>query len=105
MYERYFMRLLEGGKDVPYINKGARGLNRKRLTQVPDYHRPNISGNDQVEALRGGTGRKVVSTVQASNIFKKYNIHNLQPGETKQLGTTGINITHCPVSGSYYVDR
>ena len=105
MYEELFMKLLR--EDLaPYVKSGSRQLNRKNLRQVPDSHKTDPSLNSKVEDLRGSSGSKRPASLQDINYFKsKYGIGDLQPGEEKQLGTTGIRISKCPATGNIYIER
>ena len=52
-FSKRFLRLLEGDGDLaPYLRLGARGINRKKQTQVPDVHRTDASKNSNVEKIR-----------------------------------------------------
>lgn len=105
MYDRYFNKILE--EDLaPYQRKGTRGLNRgKNLRQVPDVHRADPTLNSKVEDLRGSSGMRVASLADINYFKTKYGINSLQPGEEKQLGTTGIRIRKCPRTGNVHILR
>ena len=105
MYDKYFKKTLE--EDLaPYQRKGARGMNRsKNLRQVPDVHRTDPTLNSKVEDLRGSTGMKIASPSDINYFKSKSGIGDLQPGETRELGTTGIQVTKCPRTGRMYIKR
>lgn len=105
MYDKYFYKTLE--EDLaPYQRKGARGLNRsKNLRQVPDVHRADPTLNSKVEDLRGSSGTRIASPADINYFQTKYGIDNIQPGEVKELGTTGIRIRKCPSTGKIYIER
>lgn len=88
---------------APYQRLGTRGLNRKRMTQVPDVHRADPTKNKKVEILRANRteGRKPIHQKDVDYIMKTYGITNIEPGEHKQLGTSKMNIFLCPNTGVY----
>lgn len=97
-----FLRLLS--EDVaPYQRLGSRGLNRKRMTQVPDVHRVDPTKNNKVEVLRANRtqSRKPLHQKDVEYIMKTYGMNDLKPGEYKQLGTSKMNIFLCPNTGVY----
>ena len=88
---------------APYQRLGSRGLNRKRMTQVPDVHRVDPTANKKVELMRASrtTGRKPLNQKDVEYIMKTYGINNIEPGQYKQLGTSKMNIFLCPNTGTY----
>ena len=104
MYEEIFQKILE--EDLaPYQRKGSRQLNRKNLRQVPDSHRADPSLNPKIEDLRGSTGSRIASEKDLAYIGSKYGIGQMNPGEERELGTTGIRLYKCPVTGNSYIKR
>lgn len=84
----------------PYQRKAARGNNRKNLQQVPTYAKGRGDLNGKVESMRKtGAGKKVLSPSDVAYIKQRYNIDSIQDG--KELGTTGMTVSVCPVSGQY----
>ena len=101
-FEKQFIKMLN--EDIaPYQRLGSRGLNRKRMTQVPDVHKTDPTKNQKVENLRTNrtAGRKPLHQKDVEYIMKTYGINNIEPGEQKQLGTSGMNIFLCPNTGTY----
>lgn len=96
------LKLLESDL-APYKRLASRGLNRKRMTQVPDVHRTDPTKNQKVETLRASRteGRKPLHQKDVDYIMKTYGITSIKPGEFKQLGTSNMNITLCPNTGTY----
>lgn len=99
MFSKRFFSIIESAAGLeslpPYLRLGTRGVNRKRLNQVPEYRRNDPSKNNKVEKVRNqpAAGGQVISASDAKYIFSKYNIEGINVGETKQLGTSGMNIT------------
>tara|TARA_B100000700_G_scaffold320363_2_gene417488 strand:+ start:490 stop:837 length:348 start_codon:yes stop_codon:yes gene_type:complete len=88
----------------PYQRKGARGLNRKSLRQVPNYARGRGDLNAKVEQMRKGLTKKVIcSPSDVAYVQQRYNIKEI--GNGKNLGTTGITIAPDPMSGAYMLIR
>ncbi len=82
---------LKQPKLKPYQRLGTRGLNRKRLNQVPNYARGRGDLNSKVEQMRRGKADSVVlSPSDIAYVRNRYNIHDIEDG--KELGTTGIKI-------------
>lgn len=101
-FEKKFIEMLN--EDIaPYQRLGSRGLNRKRMTQVPDVHRVDPTKNRKVETLRANRteGRKPIHQKDVDYIMKTYGITDIKPGEYKQLGTSKMNIFLCPNTGTY----
>ena len=100
LYENVFMSKLK-----PYQRLGSRGLNRKKLNQVPDYARGRGDLNPKVEMMRRGKMKRcMLAPSDISYIRNRYNIHNIDR-DGKKLGTTDIKIKQCPVTGNYILVR
>jgi hypothetical protein len=107
-FSERFLKLLESDGDLaPYLRLGARGISRKRQTQVPDIHRTDASKNSNVEKIRshGAARKSILSNSDVEYIMNTYGIKSIQPGERKQLGTSKMNISICPVSGKYMLSK
>ena len=107
-FSERFLKLLEGDGDLPpYLRLGARGINRKRQTQVPDVHRTDASKNSKVEKIRdhGAARKTLLADGDVDYIMRKYGIKSIQPGERKQLGTSQMNISVCPTTGKYILGK
>ena len=73
--------------------KGFTGMTRDRQNLVPDKDRPNPDLVHKVEVLRNSmTGRQVLNAKDLQDILGMYNIKNLTPDRSRELGTTGIVI-------------
>lgn len=103
LYSKKFLRCLQEDmgmfktpKVKPYQRLGTRGLNRKRLNQVPDYARGRGDLNSKVEQMRRGHATSVIlAPSDVAYVRNRYNIHDIADG--KNLGTTGIKIVqHAP---------
>lgn len=98
LYSKIFLACLEEDinnieqpKLKPYQRLGTRGLDRKRLNQVPNYARGRGDLNSKVEQMRKGRASSVVlSPSDIAYVRNRYNIHDIESG--KELGTTGIKI-------------
>lgn len=88
------LKLLEADL-VPYLRLGSRGLNRKNLRQVPDSHKVDPTLNSKVENMRVNRqdGATPLNRIEVEDLFRKYNISGLKPGESKQLGTSNMMIS------------
>ena len=107
-FSKRFLRLLEADGDLaPYKRLGARGLNRAKQTQVPDVHRTDASKNSNVERIRNhdAARKTILNDSDVEYIMNTYGIKSIQPGETKQLGTSQMNISICPTSGRYVLSK
>ena len=96
IYHNIFLSVLQEDlmsqpKLKPYQRKGARGINRIKQNQVPEYARGRGDLNPKVEMLRRGKRTSVVLTPSdVSYVRNRYNIHDI--GDGKMLGSTGIKI-------------
>lgn len=100
LYENVFMAKLK-----PYQRLGSRGLNRKKLNQVPDYARGRGDLNPKVEMMRKGKMKQCMLTPSdISYVRNRYNIHDIGTSG-KKLGSTGITIKQCPVTSNYILVR
>ena len=107
-FGKRFLNLLESDGDLaPYLRLGSRGLSRKRQTQVPDVHRTDASKNTKVETMRdhGAARKTILAASDVDYIMSRYGIKNIQPGEVKQLGTSQMNISVCPTTGKYILNK
>ncbi len=105
MYEDIFIRLLEDDL-APYQRTGSRQLVRKKnLRQVPNSHRTDPTLNSKVEDLRGSSGTRIASAQDINYIRSKYGVGDINPGEEKELGTTGIRVYKCPKTGNIHIKR
>lgn len=95
-FQAKFYTLLEADMSLsnlaPYQRLGTRGVNRKNLRQVPDYHRVDASKNNKVELVRKDNERRVLSPHDVKYIMNKYNIKEIPIGGSKELGTSGMII-------------
>ena len=111
MFESRFKKFLieDIGLDSlpPYLRRGSRLNNRKKnLRQVPDSHRTDPELNQKVETVRNNTDNKrYLNPADLAFVEQKYNIHGLNPGDSKQLGTTNIHLHRCPLTGQYYITK
>ena len=104
LFSEIFIKLLE--EDIstssytkPY-HRATRGLNRKRLQQVPQYARGRGDLNSKVEAVRSGKiSQAILSPSDITYIRNRYNIHDFKPG--KRLGSTGMSIMQHPMTGGW----
>lgn len=110
LFERAFLKLLDESlldslpKLKPYQRLGSRGLDRKKLHQVPNYARGRGDLNSKIESLRTGQSSKaILIPSDVAYLKKRYNIQSIDDG--KELGTTGIKCSVCPVTGQYMLTR
>lgn len=104
LYENMFLAKMREKKLKPYQRLGARGLNRKKLNQVPEYAKGRGDLNPKVEMMRKGKMKRVLLTPSdITYIRNRYNIHDISDG--KKLGSTGITIKQDPMSGNYMLTR
>ena len=111
MFDKYFQKAIEEdiGLDSlpPYLRRGSRLNNRKKnLRQVPDVHRTDPELNQKVETVRNDTDNKrYLNPADMAYVTQKYNIQGLNPGDSKQLGTTNIHLHRCPLNGQYFITK
>jgi hypothetical protein len=101
-FSRRVLKLLES--DIPpYLRTGSRGLNRKRMTQVPDVHRADPQDNEKVEHMRNNRTEtpRPLSIADVEFIKSRYNISDMKPGDEKNLGTSNMTLTLCPITNRY----
>lgn len=104
LYENIFLAKMNEPKLKPYQRLGSRGLNRKKQNQVPEYARGRGDLNPKVEMMRKGKMKRcMLSPSDISYVRNRYNIHDI--GEGKKLGSTGISISRCPMTGNYVLTR
>lgn len=93
-FQAKFFTLLEADMSLsslaPYQRLGTRGVNRKNLRQVPDYHRTDASNNSKVELVRNDNEKRVLAPNDVKYIMNKYGIKEVPVGGSKELGTSGM---------------
>jgi hypothetical protein len=108
-FNRTFDRAIASSGDLPKtrIQRGIVGVGRLNQRLVPDVHRPNMSLNPKVEALRNseGKGIAILDDKDVNDITSIYNIKNLTPESSRELGTTKIVIFFDKGKNSYCLQK
>ena len=108
-FNRTFDKVATSSADLPKtkIQRGIVGVGRLNQRLVPDSHRSNMSLNPKVEALRNNKikGIAVLNDRDVNDITSIYNIKNLTPNTSRELGTTKIVIFFNRDSNSYCLQK
>jgi hypothetical protein len=108
-FNRTFDKAISGSGDLPKtrIQRGIVGIGRLNQRLVPDIHRPDMSLNPKVEALRNNNvkGIAVLNDNDVADITSTYNIKNLTPNSPRELGTTDIVIFFDKSKNSYCLKK